>query len=243
MNKKPTAPEPSASAPLGDFQWVRETPEQTRFRNPLRLLFGSLFLLFLAGAMLLRARSDQTETHRSAFNSSPLLGARAGNSPSGNEPPGETQWRNANEQERSSAALVIRAQLNAFKRGDFEAAHALQSAGLRRNFPSADSLRRMIRQSYPHFTSARKTEFGRAEATEDSERVRIYLYLTSADGTQIQAGYHLVKEKGALRIDSVQGGSPPPSGRRKAPGPLPPSVLPDEPSVPNVPPNALSDIL
>jgi hypothetical protein len=114
-------------------------------------------------------------------------------------------WKPATAAQRQAAAASIRAQLEAFKRDDWEKAATYQSDGLRRMFGSTARFRSAIESNYPQFADYAAVQFDRARALGD--RVEMSIRLTGRDGVKLRATYLLIKQRGVYRIESVQGGA------------------------------------
>lgn len=117
-----------------------------------------------------------------------------------------SQWRLASPEERKAAVAVITDQINAFKRGDFEAALKLQSTSLRANFASADAFGTMMKSNYKDFLTPKSLDFGRGRVPAEAGHLSIRVGLVAQDGVEIRAVYHLVRENKAWRVAGVSGG-------------------------------------
>ncbi len=113
-------------------------------------------------------------------------------------------WKPATSAQRSQAAAAIRAQLDAFKRDDWEKAATFQSQGLRRNFGTTAQFRAIIETNYPQFAKYKSITFDAARAVGDN--VEMQIRLTGQDGVKLRAVYLMVKERGGYRVAGVQGG-------------------------------------
>ncbi len=113
-------------------------------------------------------------------------------------------WKPATKTQRAQAAASIRAQLDAFKRDDWDKAATFQSEGLRRNFVTIEQFRAVIETNYPQFASYKNIAFDEARALGD--RVEIQVRLTGQDGVKLRAIYQMIKERGAYRVAGVRGG-------------------------------------
>jgi len=122
-----------------------------------------------------------------------------------------THWIKASAAQRKAAIQTIRAQLHAFDVGDWKAAVALQSEGMRSNFSSPDAFGDMITRGYPAFVRARHVDFGEAQVSGPA--LQIPITLTGSDDEKVQAEYLLLKEKSGYRVESVFGGSSRSQGR------------------------------
>ncbi len=120
--------------------------------------------------------------------------------------PTEVPWRTATAQERAGAIRSITAQLDAFRRDDYQTATKYQSAGLKSNFPSVAAFRQIIKNSYPQFANYKKAQFGAAQANADGSNVNVLIRLTGKDGVEVNAAYQMAREDGIYRVQSVSGG-------------------------------------
>lgn len=121
-------------------------------------------------------------------------------------------WKTATPAQRSAAAAPIRAQLDAFKRGEWDKAISYQSATLKQNFASTAEFRAMMETAYPHFIHFKSIEFGAARAL--GPMIEIAIELTGNDGAKVSAIYSMVKEEAGYRVDGVSGGATPPPAPR-----------------------------
>src|SRR5205814_533673 len=64
-------------------------------------------------------------------------------------PEARRHWRPATTAERRAAIASIQAQLDAFRKDDYQQAVSYQSASLKRSFRSVTEFRRMMKRSYP----------------------------------------------------------------------------------------------
>ncbi len=107
---------------------------------------------------------------------------------------------------RRAAVAAIQAQLQAFARGDYQAAMKYQSAGLKQNFPSPDAFRQMMEGAYPEFAHYKRVKFGVVKSDVSAQRVLVPVDLTGQDGTTVRAAYLMVREGKAYRVQGVVGG-------------------------------------
>ena len=122
-------------------------------------------------------------------------------------PPKALAWKPATAAQRTAAAQSIRAQLNAFKSGQWDKAISYQSAGLKQHFASTAAFKQMMQRSYPQFTKFKKVEFGPARGA--GPIVQMQIKLTGSDNIIVQAVYTMIKEKDIYRVEGVGGGMPP----------------------------------
>ncbi|RYG62417.1 DUF4864 domain-containing protein [bacterium] len=113
-------------------------------------------------------------------------------------------WKNATPVQRQAVAAVIRAQLEAFKRDDWNKAATYQSQGLRKKFGTTAHFRNAIEGTYPQFANYKTVAFAQARALGNS--VEMVVRLTGKDGVKLIAIYQMVKEKGGYKVGGVQGG-------------------------------------
>ena len=128
--------------------------------------------------------------------------------------------RSATPSQRRAAISVIRAQLDAFRSGDYARAMRYQSGWLRGNYPSTDDFRRMITRGYPEFAHYEEAAFGDARVAEHGNLMNVVVTVLGSNGHSARATYYLVKEGNHLRITGVSGGArvSPSHGRaRRAP--------------------------
>lgn len=130
-------------------------------------------------------------------------------------------WKTATPAQRSAAGAVIRAQLDAFKSGQWDKAISYQSATLKRNFASTAAFRAMMERTYPQFTRFQSVSFGPARAARPY--LQIAVQLTAKDGTTTRAIYMMIKEKAGYRVDGVSGGAVPPPAPKAPPRPQKPA--------------------
>ncbi len=114
------------------------------------------------------------------------------------------KMRPAKAAERQAAIGSIQAQLKAFGRDDYKTAVTYQSAGLRKNFPSADAFRAMMVRAYPEFAHYKTVTFGPAQSDPAGTHVAILATVTGQDGVVVRAVYLMVREGKTYRVDGVQ---------------------------------------
>ncbi|WP_157947531.1 DUF4864 domain-containing protein [Abditibacterium utsteinense] len=122
-----------------------------------------------------------------------------------NSPAAPTLWKAATSAQRAQAAASIRAQLDAFKRNDWDKAATFQSEGLRRNFGTTAQFRAVITANYPQFAKYKSVAFNASRAL--GGHVEMQVLLTGQDGVKLRAIYLMIKERGAYRVAGVQGGN------------------------------------
>lgn len=118
--------------------------------------------------------------------------------------------RAATTKEREGAIRSIRAQLDAFRRDDYESAVRYQSQALRRNFPSTKAFQDIIQKSYPQFAHYQSVAFGPVSAQGEGKEILIQVpvNLVGQDGVKVQATYGMIKENGIYCVNGVGGGAP-----------------------------------
>lgn len=132
--------------------------------------------------------------------------------------------RKATAGERQGAIRSILAQLDAFRRDDYQTAAKYQSSSLRRNFGSTAAFQSVIEKSYPQFADYKSATFGDATAVVEGKTisVQVPIELIGQDGVKVEAMYVMVKESGIYRVSGVSGGfpenSPPDQDTPKVPG-------------------------
>jgi hypothetical protein len=118
---------------------------------------------------------------------------------------GAPQWITATHAQRQAVAAVIKAQLEAFKRNDWEKAATYQATNLRQMFGTTSRFRAVILGNYPQFANYSTVSFDRARALGD--HVEMTIRLTGKDGVKLRAIYMMVKEKSGYKVAGVQGGA------------------------------------
>lgn len=112
-------------------------------------------------------------------------------------------FRKASDSERKAASTVIETQLKAFQNDDYATAEKYQASGLKENFASRDTFRKMMKEHYPQFANYKSVTFGDARADEKGEVIEIQATVTGKDKVVIKAVYVMVKEEGGYRVASV----------------------------------------
>ena len=121
------------------------------------------------------------------------------------------QQRAATAAERQGATRSILAQLDAFRRDDYESAARYQSSALRRNFRSTAAFQAVIKKSYPQFARYKSVTFGTvtAQGKGKAAQINVPLNLVGQDGVKVQAIYTMIQENGIYRVSGVGGGLSP----------------------------------
>lgn len=100
-----------------------------------------------------------------------------------------------------AAAEPAMSQLEAFRRGDFDAAYGYASAEIREQF-DREAFERMVRHGYPEIARSASAEV--AEARQAGERhVHLLLRILGANGRSVEAVYDMVREAAGWRINGV----------------------------------------
>lgn len=116
-------------------------------------------------------------------------------------------WKAATAAQRTGAAQAIRAQLELFKKDEWQKAVGYQSSNLKRHFPSTAAFRAAIVGNYPEFAKYKSIQFGNARAT--GPIVQLAVKLTGQDNVVVSAVYIMVKEKDGYKVEGVSGGVAP----------------------------------
>lgn len=109
--------------------------------------------------------------------------------------------------ERAEAISSIVAQLDAFRRGDYEKASYFQSPMLRMSIGSTERFRSMMANQYPEFANSAHAAFGEARSMMDGEQIVVPVAVTGKDGITVQAVYTMERSPdGIYRVIGVSGG-------------------------------------
>jgi len=99
----------------------------------------------------------------------------------------------------ATAQVVIRAQEQAFSRGDATAAYSHAAPEIRQLFPQADIFLQMVQQAYPPVYRHRGFEFG--EARSDGGRIAQRVHIVDDNDEAWEAMYTLERQSdGSLKI-------------------------------------------
>ncbi len=99
----------------------------------------------------------------------------------------------------ASAQSVIRAQEQAFVRGDAAAAYSHAAPEIRQLFPQADIFLQMVQQAYPPIHRHKSFEFG--EARSAGGRIAQRVHIVDDNGEAWEAMYTLEQQSdGSLKI-------------------------------------------
>ena len=99
----------------------------------------------------------------------------------------------------ASAQSVIRAQEQAFVRGDAAAAYSHAAPEIRQLFPQADIFLQMVQQAYPPIHRHKSFEFGEARAA--GGRIAQRVHIVDDNGEAWEAMYTLEQQSdGSLKI-------------------------------------------
>jgi hypothetical protein len=95
---------------------------------------------------------------------------------------------------------AVQAQIEAFQRGDFDAAYALNSIGLRSVWERR-SWERMVRTAYPEIAAPLDVRV--LDTFERPEGWYSLLRVVGRNGRIVDAVYKLIREDGAWKVDAV----------------------------------------
>ena len=99
----------------------------------------------------------------------------------------------------ATAQSVIRAQEQAFGRGDAAAAYSHAAPEIRQMFPQADIFMQMVQQGYPPVYRHKSFEFGEGRA--DGSRIAQRVHIVDDNGEAWEALYTLEQQAdGSLKI-------------------------------------------
>ena len=99
----------------------------------------------------------------------------------------------------AAAQSVIRAQEQAFGRGDAMAAYSHAAPEIKRLFPQADTFLQMVQQAYPPVHRHKSFEFGEARAA--GGRIAQRVHIVDDNGEAWEAMYTLEQQSdGSLKI-------------------------------------------
>src|SRR5690348_13233933 len=101
----------------------------------------------------------------------------------------------------SAARDTALAQLEAFRRGDFDRAYGYASEVIRRLF-DREAFERMVRGGYPQIAAPASVTVDRAERTAGGS-IYLLLRIRGIDGTAIEATYEMVREAGGWAVNGV----------------------------------------
>jgi len=204
-------------------------PDSLSPRRPRRLTETLLVVALLTGGVFFWANWQSSRARHVPLSEDfgPSFGGRPSNGDphAGSAPIGDPRhfggagmgdpisWKQPTALQRQKAIKTIRAQLKCFDSGDWAGAVALQSQGMRGNFPSPAAFGEMMRHSYSAFVRARRVDFGKAHV--NGPMLQIEVALTGRDGQKVAALYNLSEEHGRYTVAGVTGGFSPDGG---APG-------------------------
>lgn len=107
----------------------------------------------------------------------------------------------ARAQDAAAADRVVLAQLDAFKRGDFDAAYAFASESIHEQFDRA-AFEAMVRGGYPEIAAPASVSVDGHEAGPNGH-VFVLVRVWGANGRAVQAVWELTPEGGGFRVDGV----------------------------------------
>jgi uncharacterized protein DUF4864 len=99
------------------------------------------------------------------------------------------------------ATLVVMRQLEAFRRGDFEAAYGFASESIRAQF-DRQSFEQMVKNGYPEIARSLGAYVTETHVGPDGT-LYLVLRIRGANGVSIDAIYEMVREGGDFRINGV----------------------------------------
>ena len=100
-----------------------------------------------------------------------------------------------------AAAEPIMKQLEAFRRGDYDAAYVFASTEIKQMF-DRPAFERMVKDGYPEIAQSTSAVVSRTEMGPDGD-VFVQLKIKGANGTGIEALYQMVPERGGWKVNGV----------------------------------------
>ena len=100
-----------------------------------------------------------------------------------------------------AAAEPALRQLDAFRRGDFDAAYRYASEEIRQQFDRG-AFEQMVRQGYPEIARSASAEVADARPAGEGH-VHLWLRIHGANGRSVEAVYDMVREPAGWRINGV----------------------------------------
>jgi Domain of unknown function (DUF4864) len=104
-------------------------------------------------------------------------------------------------EEANAAAAPIVKQLEAFRRGDYDAAYAFASADIRQMFGRPE-FERMVKSGYPEIAQSVFALVSGSEAGPDGH-LYVRVKVRGANGNSVEALYDMVREPDGWRINGV----------------------------------------
>jgi hypothetical protein len=101
----------------------------------------------------------------------------------------------------AAVTAPVMSQLDAFRRGDFEAAYGYASEEIREQF-DREAFERMVRSGYPEIARSASAQVAEARQVGDGH-VHLLLRIQGANGRSIEAVYDMVREPAGWRINGV----------------------------------------
>ena len=101
----------------------------------------------------------------------------------------------------TQATGIVMAQLDAFRRNDFDAAYTFASAMIRGMFDRA-AFERMVRAGYPEIARSSAAHVTSSRSGSDAT-LYLIVKIRGENGAAIEALYELVREEGSFRINGV----------------------------------------
>lgn len=105
------------------------------------------------------------------------------------------------QQDLKAAADTILGQLEAFRRGDYDAAYTFASESIRQLF-DRESFERMVKTGYPEIARSAAATVNQATIAP-SGRAYLIMKIRGANGGRIEAIYELIWEDGRWKIAGV----------------------------------------
>ena len=97
---------------------------------------------------------------------------------------------------------VIRQQLDAFNREDYDTAYLFASRHIQTKF-SKREFEQMVKDGYPQIARAKRAAFDTISFSETENRAMATVMVTGLDRITITASYRMVREDGKWKIDGV----------------------------------------
>ena len=105
------------------------------------------------------------------------------------------------QQDLKAAADTILGQLEAFRRGDYDAAYTFASESIRQIF-DRESFERMVKTGYPEIARSAAATVNQATVAPNGHAYLI-MKIRGANGSRIEAIYEMVWEEGRWKIAGV----------------------------------------
>jgi len=112
-----------------------------------------------------------------------------------------SSWAQVPNPAPKEAAEPVIMQLEAFRRGDFDAAYSFASSEIKEQF-SRPAFEQMVKGGYPEIAHSTFASIG-ASAVAPDGHVYLAVKIRGANGNSIEAFYELVLENGQWKINGV----------------------------------------